>query len=434
MTQSTSRAARAFALFLGSAIASAESAAAQAMIPVNLYVADITYDGGTIQIVRPRKLTGDRGIASQPSFTPDGKAILYISRRDSANAQSDVYRSHLGSGVETRITSTAEMENSPTVTPDGNLMVIRWIPATLFREWGPWIYDMKGVPLRGVLPGPDTVGYYARVDSARFAMVRPKSRTTMAIFDSRSGSMTDYDLPVANLPPQVIRGENAISYTRTDSIGRNQIRRLDLASLDTSTIAATVPGRIVHAWASRGYVLMGKGNTIFASRPASKEGWKRVASFSDPELQGIATYVVSPAGDKVILISPVKPSLQTALRDSLQAGATLSRALKGYSNIPPNQLVKRYEVSEGGLVGIAAEQTAKGQASAAIMLLNMNLSAFPKSYITYLALGEAYRKLGEEPQALSHYRKSIELNPQVTEGERRSAERARTAISNPERK
>jgi len=435
MTKSTSPAVCLLSLSVClTGVASAERAQAQAMVPVNLYVADVTYNGGTIQIGRPRKLTGDRGIASQPSFTPDGKAILYISRRDSANAQSDVYRIDLGSGVETRITSTAEMENSPTVTPDGNLMVIRWIPATLFREWGPWIYDMKGVPLRGVLPGPDTVGYYALVDSTRFAMVRPKSRTTMAIFDSRTGSMTDYDLPVANLPPQMIPGEKAISYTRTDSIGRNQIRRLDLSSLDTSTIAATVPGRVVHAWASRGYVLMGKGNTIFASRPASKEAWKRVTSFSDPELQGIATYAVSPAGDKVILISPVKPSLHTALRDSLQAGATLASALKGYSNIPPGVLVKRYDISEGGLVGIAAEQTAKGQASAAVMLLNMNLFAFPKSHMSYLALGDAYRKLGEEPQAVSHYRKSIELNPQLTEGEKRNAERARTAIANPQRK
>ena len=415
-------------------LAGAASAGAQALVPVNLFVADVTYDGGSVHIGKPRKLTGDRGIASQPAFTPDGKAILYISRRDSVNAQSDVYRIDLASGAETRITSTAENENSPTVTPDGNLMVIRWTPATLFREWGPWVYDMKGVPLRGVLPGPDTVGYYVRVDSARFAMVRPKSRTAVAIFDARNGSMTDYDWPVANLPPQLIRGENAISYTRTDSIGRNQIRRLDLRSLDTTSITATVPGRIIHAWGSRGFLLMGKGNTIFTSRPSARENWKPVASFTDPELQSVATYVVSPAGDKVILISPVKPALQTALRDSLQAGVSLASAIKGYVTIPAADLLTRYDVSEFGLVGIAIEQTARGHAADAVTLLNMTTAAFPRSYNAYLALGDAYRKLSDEPGAIAAYRKSLELNPRTTDGEKRDADRAEKAIAGPERK
>jgi hypothetical protein len=279
----------------------------QAPSPVNLYVADITYRNGAIHIGTPRKLTGDRGINSQPSFTPDGKSILFVSRRDSANGQGDIYRIDLATGAETRITSTVEMENSPTVTPDGRLMVIRWTPATLFKEWGPWIYDMNGQPLEGVLPGPDTVGYYVRADSTRFAMVRPTTRRAVAVFDTRTKTMTDYDWPVANLPPQRIPGQLAVSYTRVDSAGGNRIRRLDMATHDTSEIAPAVPGKVVHAWTPRGTILMSSGNAIFALTPPRKT-WTRVVSFTDPELQDINTYVVSPRGDKVILISPVKPA------------------------------------------------------------------------------------------------------------------------------
>lgn len=287
--------------------APSQSLRAQPPAPVNIYVADLTYENGTIHIGAPRKLTGDRGINSQPSFTPDGKSILFVSRRDSANGQGDIYRIDLSTGAETRVTSTPEMENSPTVTPDGKLMVIRWTPATLFKQWGPWIYDMNGQPLRGVLPGPDTVGYYVRVDATRFAMVRPTTRRAVAVFDTRSGSMTDYDWPVANLPPQRIPGRLAVSYTRVDSIGGNRIRRLDIATHDTSEIAPAVSGKAVHAWTPRGTILMSKGNTIFALTPPQVT-WSRVAAFEDPELQDINTYVVSPRGDKVILISPVKPA------------------------------------------------------------------------------------------------------------------------------
>src|SRR5688572_28139658 len=258
--------------------------AAQEVVPVNLYVADLTYERGSIKVGTPVKLTGDRGVNSQPSFTPDGKAILFVGRRDSANAQSDVYRIDLATRAETRITSTAEMENSPTVTPEGNLMVIRWVPATLFTEWGPWIYDMQGRPLRGVLPRPDTVGYYVRADSITFAMVRPRSPSAIALFDIRKGTMTERDFPVANIPPQVIPGQRAVSYTVTDSAGRNLIRRLNIASGDTSTIASTVIGRVAHAWTPRGEILMGRGNRIFARAPARDSSWREIAEFSDPEL------------------------------------------------------------------------------------------------------------------------------------------------------
>jgi len=290
---------------LNAVVASLAIAQAQPTNPVNLFVANITYSKDSTKIGTPRKLTGDKGINSQPSFTPDGKSILFV-RRDSAAGQGDVYRIDIATGAETRFTNTPEMENSPTVTPDGKLMVIRWTPATLFKEWGPWVYSMNGQPLQGVLPGPDTVGYYARIDANTFAMMRPKSVRAVALFDTRNKTMTDYDFGSANLPPQKIPGQRAISYTRVDSVAGNSIRRLDLVTHDTTTIAPAVAGKTVHTWTPRGSILMAKGNAIFELRPGSKS-WIQIASFDDPATQDINAYVVSPRGDKLILISPLKP-------------------------------------------------------------------------------------------------------------------------------
>jgi len=289
-------------LILVSLTLAAASAGAQT-IPVNLYEVDVTYPKGVPTLGRPIKLTADKGINSQPSFTPDGFSILFV-RRDSASGQGDVFKLNLASGTETRITSTPEMENSPTMRRDGTIMVIRWTPATLFKEWGPWIYDAKGQPLKGVLPGPDTVGYYVRLDSTSFAMMRPKTRRSVAIFDSRTGTMTDYDWPVATIPPQLIPNQRAISYTRVDSVGGNRIRRLDLVTHDTIEIAPALPGKTVHAWTPSGRLIMGKGNAIFTLKPPEKT-WTQIATFTDPQLQDINTYVLNPRGNKLIIISPV---------------------------------------------------------------------------------------------------------------------------------
>ncbi|MGK2962206.1 MAG: TolB family protein [Gemmatimonadaceae bacterium] len=329
---------------------------AQEVVPVNLWVADIETAGSSLTLGMPRKLTGDRGVSSQPSFTLDGASILFVSYRDSANAPGDIYRIDLATGAETRITATPEQENSPTVTPDGNLMVIRWVPSTLFREWGPWIYDMSGKPLAGVLPGPDTVGYYVRVDSTTFAMVRPKTRNSVAIFDTRAKTMTDRDWTVANLPPQLVPGARAISYTRTDSLGFNEIRRLDLNTNVISTLTPTLPNRVAHAWTPGGVLLMGRGNKVFARHPGRDTAWRQIAELTNPELQSVTTYVVSPGGDRVILISPVKPQLHLEIQDSLQAGQSVATAVSAFSNQSTEALSARYWIARGPLLGIIQTQ------------------------------------------------------------------------------
>lgn len=341
----------------------AAPAGAQEFVPVNLYVADIVETGATIRIGTPKKLTGDRGVNSQPAFTPDGKSILFVGRRDSANAQSDIYRIDLATGEETQITRTPEMENSPTVTPDGRLMVIRWVPETLFRNWGPWRYDIQnGVPLDGVLPGPDTVGYYVMVDSVTYAMVRPKSKTTVAIFDTQKKTMTDRDGPVANLPPQLIPGTRAISYTRVDSLGCNQIMRLEVAGGAGTSIAPALRDRTVHSWTPGGVMLMARGNRVYARKPGRDREWKEIAAFADRELRNVNTYTVSPDGKKLIMISATKPGLHVMLKDALQDGKSVAQALSGIESRSPEQLRAEFDISRPGLNGLVSERKRLKQA------------------------------------------------------------------------
>ncbi|MDO8502172.1 MAG: hypothetical protein Q7S20_10045 [Gemmatimonadaceae bacterium] len=414
-------------------IGAASTGRAQAPVPVNLFVADLKYDSGGVQVGAPRKLTGDRGINSQPSFTPGSAFVLFVSRRDGADGQGDIYRINLATGTETRVTATPEMENSPTITPDGKLMVIRWTPATLFREWGPWIYDMSGKPLHGVLPGPDTVGYYVRVDSVTFAMMRPKSRSAIALFDVRRKTMTDYDWQVANLPPQLIPGQRAISYTRIDSTGSNEIRRLDLSTLQTSAIAPAVTGRVVHAWTRSG-ILMGKGNAVFLRAPGGDTEWKRIAAFDNPELHSVTTYVVSPRGDKLILISPAKPALVTAIRDSLQEGRSMQETIAALRGSSGATTISSWEVSDKSLGDLGGELVAREKAGDAITLLSYAGELLPKSYAVQMGMGMAYRKAGDEARAVESLRRSLALNPRATPAEKRDAELAQQAVDNPGRR
>src|SRR5262245_39623192 len=62
------------------------------------------------------RVTDWKGYDNQPSFTPDGRALLYTSIRE--DGQADIHRYDLAAKTSARLTTTAEAEYSPTVTPD----------------------------------------------------------------------------------------------------------------------------------------------------------------------------------------------------------------------------------------------------------------------------------------------------------------------------
>ncbi|MBD0319143.1 MAG: PD40 domain-containing protein [Gemmatimonadetes bacterium] len=391
--------------------------AAQEANPVDLYVSELRWRGGRLEIGEPARLTRG-GRNTQPSFTPDGRAIVFSGQRGGPTSQTDIYRIDLATGAETQVTRTPENENTPTVEPNGELVAVRWKPETLFREYGPWVYGPDGVPRRGLLPGPDTVGYYVRVDRNTVALMRPMSRFRVALFDARSGTTTDVGSPAAPLPPQRVPGARAITYTRTDSAGRNLIRRVDVATGRSADMAPTVLGRTSHTWTPRGTLLMGKGNTLYALDPARDSVWRPVRSFAGPELQNVTAYVVSPRGDRLVFYSSARVPLEVAMRDSLQAGrsaaevAALARRLAAGGSVA---------VTEGGVLGLGGDWLAWGKAAEAAQIFGVAAELFPRSHRAHARLGDAHRAAGERDRAAAAYRRALELNPRGTDEERAAA-------------
>ena len=173
---------------------------------------------------------------------------------------------------------------------------------------------------------------------------------------------------------------------------------------------------------------MGKGNSIYAMKAGPNGSWKRVASFTQSDLQSVTTYVVSPKGDKVILISPVKPTLHQAIRDSIQAGRPLHDVVVAYRNAGTRE-IGNYDVSEGGLLTLAEEQMKRSRSADGLEMFRYTAELFPKSYEIPLELGAALRKSGDEKGALDAYRRSITLNSRATADDKAAADAAEKAIA-----
>jgi dipeptidyl aminopeptidase/acylaminoacyl peptidase len=126
------------------------------------------------------------GYDNQPSFTSDGKSILFSSNRD--GMQTDIYRYDIDTRALTQLTHTPESEYSPLVTPDGKTFSVVRVEADGTQRL--WRFDLDGTNPRLVLSDVKPVGYHTWIDAthvALFVLGAQGQPNTLQIADTATG-------------------------------------------------------------------------------------------------------------------------------------------------------------------------------------------------------------------------------------------------------
>ena len=168
-------------------------------------------------------ITPGQGANFQPSFTRDGKAILFASDRSGSN---NVYRHDLATGETQALTATPHNLYSPTPLPDGSgfsaIRVVDADPAYGIERKQPslWRFGWDGQEIGPVVPVM-RVGYHAWVDEHRLALfivddVPERNAHRAVLFDRRTAvSTTLTDKPGRSLG-RTADGRRALFVDQTD--------------------------------------------------------------------------------------------------------------------------------------------------------------------------------------------------------------------------
>lgn len=281
-------------------IAGATTGRAQRPPSTDIFLAPLSVEKGVPVIGMPLNVTSRPGYDNQPSFTPDGRTILFTSVRD--DGQSDIYRYDLASKQIARLTATPESEYSATVMPGGTrFSVIRVEKDSTQRLWS---FALDGSDPRLVLENVKPVGYHTWIDADNIALFVLGNPNALVHADVRTGTADTLARNIGRSLHSQANGSGFSYLQRADSSW--MLTLMSWPAKTTRAISALPRGSEDVAWLARDLVAASSGSKVFYWS-AESSTWRVAADFADAGLVSITRMAVSPNGQWLAIVATPKP-------------------------------------------------------------------------------------------------------------------------------
>ena len=281
----------------------------------DIFVVEMKLAGARVEFGRPANVTSRPGYDNQPSFTPDGRAILFSSQRE--GSQTDVYRYDLSTAQTTRVTSTPESEYSPTVTPDGKFFSVVRVEADQTQRL--WKFPVSGADAPAlVMADVKPVGYHLWLDARTLALFvlgaqNQPHTLQLAVLGRRPGEVVELSTMATNIGRsfQRVPGQrDAFTFVHKLAPDNWLIKTVDLKSHRTAPLAKTLPGSEDYARLPDGSLLMARDAKLFRLDPAAGQDWQEVADFAAACAAAcrITRLALSPRADRLAFVAQPAPA------------------------------------------------------------------------------------------------------------------------------
>jgi dipeptidyl aminopeptidase/acylaminoacyl peptidase len=287
-------------LILAGLIAATAPLRAQQPPSTDIFLAPLSVENGRPVIGAPINVTNRPGYDNQPSFTPDGHAILFTSTH--ADGQSDIYRYDLASKQITRVTTTPESEYSPTVMPGGQrFSVVRVESDSTQRLWS---FALDGSDPRLLLETVRPVGYYAWIDANNLAIFVLGKPNALVHADIRTGHADTLSRDIGRSLQPLPSGGGFSFVAHVDSV--SSVRVVQWPANSRRAEVALPRGGEDFAWVTRDLLLASSGSKLLYWHRGA-HAMADAADFSEAGLRNVTRIAVSPDKKWLAIVAIPKP-------------------------------------------------------------------------------------------------------------------------------
>jgi dipeptidyl aminopeptidase/acylaminoacyl peptidase len=274
---------------------------ARAQAPsTDVFLAPLSLTPSSVTVGPLANITNRPGYDNQPSFTPDGRAMLFTSVHD--DGQSDIYRFDVATKAITRVTATAESEYSATVMPDGTrFSTIRVERDSTQRLWS---FALDGSNPTVVIAPLKPVGYHAWLDATTLAMFVLGRPNALVVGNVQTGKLDTVARNIGRSLAKLPDG-SGFSYAQTGDSGATMLRGMNPKTRATWDIVRLPRGAQDVAWLRDGRLLTASGTHLLVWKKGDAD-WREVADLAAAGFTEGSRLAVSPDEKWIAIVGAMK--------------------------------------------------------------------------------------------------------------------------------
>ena len=278
---------------------------APAFPEADIFLFSIQTSDGKVRLGESTNVTNREGYDNQPFFTPDSKSFLFS---QSSNGQTDVFECFVASKECKRITQSANMEFSPTPSPDNK--TISFVTDGEGANQSIWhierskeedpVWTLRKQPER------EPVGYYSWNHESGYILFWSRYGFSMRlVHESKTLShyITGHAVPTT---PWIIPGTSKFSYVHRQANGEVWIKELDPETRAIRPLVSMAGSNFHYNWSPDGYIWNIEGSKLKRWKEATTDGWEELADLDSHGIQNATRVSISPDGKWLAVVGVPK--------------------------------------------------------------------------------------------------------------------------------
>ncbi len=265
---------------------------------------------GKYFFVPPYNFTKRAGYDNQPSFSPDGEKIFYVSTRDSI--QTDLYSYSIYDSITEQITRTPESEFSPVLLGDN--FYVSHIKQELDKKQHLNKCLLDGSEDQQILNSTDSAAYYAWINENTLAVVVLDKIMQLNIYEMPSEQFTPLVKNVGRCVTRMYNSMDEVCYIDKNDTANIMIMRYNVKEGMMNPVAPMLKGSEDFAWTNDGKIIAGRDGKLYILDPLklkedinsfdpklAETNWIELADFSK-SIGNFYRIAVSPKGNKWAIV------------------------------------------------------------------------------------------------------------------------------------
>ena len=259
-----------------------------------VYLFDFIQNDSIFRVENPVNISNNIGYDNQPSFLNDGTGVLFASTRFD---QTDIVLYNLENETKAWLTNTLGSEYSPIQTPNK-----KYFTAIYLEKDGTqllWQYPFNRKKPKILLENLK-VGYHTWFHKKMIVSFVLGDPSTLEVSNLKFKIKYPIDKNIGRSIHK-IPGTELISFISNEH-GEPEIYSISPINSEKKFIADPLIDSQDMAWTPDGTMIMGKKDKLFKLKPGVDKEWIEFASLEGFELNGITRLVVSPLGNKIVIV------------------------------------------------------------------------------------------------------------------------------------